>query len=216
MVTNYRLKARRSVLNQSSSKSDAAITFISPLTSRGSASGGYTEYQSGRRLDNQGQNTSVVHAAVCVKLDMAGSLLRINDNGRGCGGLKLNYLPVSVYACGVRHDSGYSEYMMDSSGVSLKPESPPYMGVDDRKHFFFAMHCQSPPIAHRDLTAENLLLGSDGLWKLFPYIIYCEQGKGSKYINQVTFGISVVVSVCSLNLFFVFWPTDPPKLSSVM
>ncbi|CAM6047404.1 unnamed protein product [Sphagnum compactum] len=33
----------------------------------------------------------------------------------------------------------------------------------------YAMHCQSPPIAHRDLKVENILMGPDGLWKLCDF-----------------------------------------------
>ncbi|KAK9127232.1 hypothetical protein Syun_016029 [Stephania yunnanensis] len=33
----------------------------------------------------------------------------------------------------------------------------------------FAMHCQSPPVANRDLKAENLLLGADRSWKLCDF-----------------------------------------------
>lgn len=32
-----------------------------------------------------------------------------------------------------------------------------------------AMHSLSPPIAHRDLKAENVLMGADGLWKLCDF-----------------------------------------------
>jgi len=31
------------------------------------------------------------------------------------------------------------------------------------------MHCQSPPIAHRDRKAENVLIDADGVWKLCDF-----------------------------------------------
>jgi AP2-associated kinase len=33
----------------------------------------------------------------------------------------------------------------------------------------YAMHCQSPPIAHRDRKAEIVLMGADGVWKLCDF-----------------------------------------------
>ncbi|KAL3692504.1 hypothetical protein R1sor_006155 [Riccia sorocarpa] len=33
----------------------------------------------------------------------------------------------------------------------------------------YAMHCQSTPIAHRDLKVENVLMGADGAWKLCDF-----------------------------------------------
>ncbi|XP_009395097.2 uncharacterized protein LOC103980417 [Musa acuminata AAA Group] len=41
-----------------------------------------------------------------------------------------------------------------------------FRDVCNAVHF---MHSQSPPIAHRDLKAENVLLGPDGAWKLCDF-----------------------------------------------
>ncbi|XP_057980017.1 uncharacterized protein LOC131165886 isoform X2 [Malania oleifera] len=59
--------------------------------------------------------------------------------------------------------------VLDSRGSGYFDEKQVLSIFRDVCNAVFAMHCQSPPIAHRDLKAENLLLGSDGLWKLCDF-----------------------------------------------
>ncbi|KAJ4711689.1 Protein kinase superfamily protein [Melia azedarach] len=58
---------------------------------------------------------------------------------------------------------------VESRGAGYFDEKQVLQIFRDVCNAVFAMHCQSPPIAHRDLKAENLLLGSDGLWKLCDF-----------------------------------------------
>lgn len=59
--------------------------------------------------------------------------------------------------------------VLESRGAVFFEEKQILLIFRDVCNAVFAMHCQSPPIAHRDLKAENLLLGSDGLWKLCDF-----------------------------------------------
>ncbi|XP_071706646.1 uncharacterized protein [Rutidosis leptorrhynchoides] len=59
--------------------------------------------------------------------------------------------------------------VLDSRGAGFFEEKQILLMFRDICNAVFAMHCQSSPIAHRDLKAENLLLGSDGLWKLCDF-----------------------------------------------
>ncbi|KAM7508974.1 hypothetical protein LguiA_019427 [Lonicera macranthoides] len=68
--------------------------------------------------------------------------------------------------------------VLESRGAGYFEEKQILAMFRDVCNAVFAMHCQSPPIAHRspfylavyrDLKAENLLLGSDGLWKLCDF-----------------------------------------------
>ncbi|KAL9243171.1 hypothetical protein vseg_017092 [Gypsophila vaccaria] len=59
--------------------------------------------------------------------------------------------------------------VLESRGAGYFEEKQALNIFRDVCNAVFAMHCQSPPIAHRDLKAENLLLGSDGLWKLCDF-----------------------------------------------
>lgn len=59
--------------------------------------------------------------------------------------------------------------VLESRGTAYFDEKKILAIFRDVCNAVFAMHCQSPPIAHRDLKAENLLLGPDGLWKLCDF-----------------------------------------------
>ncbi|MED6164237.1 hypothetical protein PIB30_087785 [Stylosanthes scabra] len=59
--------------------------------------------------------------------------------------------------------------VLESRGAGYFDENQVFLIFRDVCNAVFAMHCQFPPIAHRDLKAENLLLGSDGLWKLCDF-----------------------------------------------
>ncbi|CAK7331813.1 unnamed protein product [Dovyalis caffra] len=59
--------------------------------------------------------------------------------------------------------------VLESRGAGYFEEKQVLSIFRDVCNAVFAMHSQSPPIAHRDLKAENLLLGPDGLWKLCDF-----------------------------------------------
>ncbi|XP_024930252.3 uncharacterized protein LOC107407799 isoform X1 [Ziziphus jujuba] len=59
--------------------------------------------------------------------------------------------------------------VLESRGSGFFDEKQVLLIFRDVCNAVFSMHCQSPPIAHRDLKAENLLLGADGLWKLCDF-----------------------------------------------
>uniref|UniRef100_A0ACD5XUK5 Uncharacterized protein n=1 Tax=Avena sativa TaxID=4498 RepID=A0ACD5XUK5_AVESA len=58
---------------------------------------------------------------------------------------------------------------LESRGAGFFDEEKVALIFRDVCNAVFAMHCQTPPIAHRDLKAENVLLGADGAWKLCDF-----------------------------------------------
>lgn len=58
---------------------------------------------------------------------------------------------------------------MESRGSGYYEEKKVLLIFRDVCNAVFAMHGQSPPIAHRDLKAENVLLGCDGVWKICDF-----------------------------------------------
>ncbi|XP_038979204.1 probable serine/threonine-protein kinase DDB_G0276461 isoform X1 [Phoenix dactylifera] len=59
--------------------------------------------------------------------------------------------------------------VLENRGAGYFEEKKILLIFRDVCNAVFAMHCQSPPIAHRDLKAENVLLGADGAWKLCDF-----------------------------------------------
>ncbi|XP_068652783.1 uncharacterized protein [Aristolochia californica] len=59
--------------------------------------------------------------------------------------------------------------VLESRGADYFEEKQILSIFRDVCNAVFAMHCQSPPTAHRDLKAENVLLGPDGAWKLCDF-----------------------------------------------
>ncbi|XP_010257449.1 PREDICTED: actin-regulating kinase 1-like isoform X2 [Nelumbo nucifera] len=59
--------------------------------------------------------------------------------------------------------------VLESRGGGYFEEKQIFSIFRDVCNAVFAMHCQTPPIAHRDLKAENLLLGPNGMWKLCDF-----------------------------------------------
>ncbi|KAK3132441.1 hypothetical protein QOZ80_6AG0521600 [Eleusine coracana subsp. coracana] len=59
--------------------------------------------------------------------------------------------------------------MLEGRGAAYFDEEKVALIFRDVCNAVFAMHCQTLPVAHRDLKAENVLLGSDGAWKLCDF-----------------------------------------------
>ncbi|XP_020595696.1 AP2-associated protein kinase 1 isoform X2 [Phalaenopsis equestris] len=59
--------------------------------------------------------------------------------------------------------------VVESRGAAYFEEKKVLSIFRDVCNAVFAMHSLSPPIAHRDLKAENVLLGSEGAWKLCDF-----------------------------------------------
>nr|CAB3453000.1 unnamed protein product [Digitaria exilis] len=59
--------------------------------------------------------------------------------------------------------------VLEGRGAGYYDEEKVALIFRDVCNAVFAMHCQTPPLAHRDLKAENVLLGADGAWKLCDF-----------------------------------------------
>ncbi|GJN40084.1 hypothetical protein PR202_gb29252 [Eleusine coracana subsp. coracana] len=59
--------------------------------------------------------------------------------------------------------------MLEGRGAAYFDEEKVALIFRDVCNAVFAIHCQTLPVAHRDLKAENVLLGSDGAWKLCDF-----------------------------------------------
>ncbi|KAJ8485183.1 hypothetical protein OPV22_017668 [Ensete ventricosum] len=59
--------------------------------------------------------------------------------------------------------------LLENRGSGYFEEKQVLLIFRDVCNAVYFMHSQSPPVAHRDLKAENVLLGPDGAWKLCDF-----------------------------------------------
>lgn len=59
--------------------------------------------------------------------------------------------------------------VLENRGAGYYEENQILLIFQDICNAVFALHSQMPPIAHRDIKAENVLLGADGAWKLCDF-----------------------------------------------
>ncbi|GKE19954.1 probable serine/threonine-protein kinase PBL8 [Tanacetum coccineum] len=146
---------------------DAAITFISPLTGGGSASGGYTKYQSGRSPRGNGCSEYMMMVAdVGSKTGIAScSVAQYGKYYLFYKSVWMMHNIIHFYnlANQTKEALLVMEYcdkslvsVLESRGAGFFEEEHILLMFNDICKAVFAMHYQSPPIAHRFVFVSDV------------------------------------------------------------
>ncbi|GJP45891.1 hypothetical protein CLOM_g5230 [Closterium sp. NIES-68] len=111
-----------------------------------------------------------------------GGAAAVGAGGMGHGGASLGGLGGGGVGGGAMGGTGRKEVfllmehcertlvdVMAARGATPFDEKALLLTFRDVCNAVFAMHCQHPPIAHRDLKAENMLQCGDGSWRLCDF-----------------------------------------------